>query len=94
MTRSYAGVRRYLPLLLDTIEFHASDGGEPNLEALIALKRSEGRRELTPELLPTRFVPRPWQPLVEPEPGRSIAAPTRCAHSRSSATVCAAAVST
>jgi hypothetical protein len=70
VTRSYAGVRRYLPLLLDTIEFHATDGGEPILGALIALKRSEGRRKLTPELLPTRFVPRPWQPLVEPEPGR------------------------
>jgi hypothetical protein len=54
VTRSYAGVRRYLPLLLDTIEFHATDGGEAILEALIALKRSEGRRKLTPELLPTR----------------------------------------
>jgi hypothetical protein len=63
-------VRRYLPLLLDTIEFHATDGGEPILEALTALKRTEGRRKLTPGLLPTRFVPRPWQPLVEPEPDR------------------------
>jgi len=70
VTRSYTGVRRYLPLLLDTIEFHATDGGEAILEALTALNRSEGRRKLTPELLPTRFVPRPWQPLVEPEPGR------------------------
>ena len=70
VTRSYTGVRRYLPLLLDTIEFHATDGGEAILEALSALNRSEGRRKLKPELLPTRFVPRPWQPLVEPEPGR------------------------
>ncbi len=70
VTRSYVGVRRYLPLLLDTIEFHATDGGEPTLEALTALKPTEGRRKLTPGLLPTRFVPRPWQPLVEPEPGR------------------------
>jgi hypothetical protein len=47
VTRSYTGVRRYLPLLLDTIEFHATDGGEAILEALTALNRSEGRRKLT-----------------------------------------------
>lgn len=51
-------------------EFHATDSGEPILEALTALKRNDSRRKLTPGLLPTRFVPRPWQPLVEPEPGR------------------------
>ena len=80
VTRSYPGVRRYLPLLLDTIEFHATDGGEPILEALTALKLSEGRRKLTPEVLPTRFVPRPWQRLVEPEAGRvDRAAYTMCA---------------
>jgi TnpA family transposase len=79
VTRSYTGVRRYLPLLLDTIEFHATDGGEPILEALTALKLSEGRRKLTPEVLPTRFVPRPWQGLVEPESGRvDRAAYTMC----------------
>ena len=70
VTRSYSGVRRYLPLLLDTVEFHATDGGEPMLQALIALKQADGRRKLTPEVLPTGFVPRPWQPLVEPAPGR------------------------
>jgi hypothetical protein len=80
VTRSYPGVRRYLPLLLDTIEFHATDGGEPILEALTALKLSEGRRKLTPEVLPTRFVPRSWQGLVEPEAGRvDRAAYTMCA---------------
>jgi hypothetical protein len=79
-TRSYPGVRRYLPLLLDTIEFHATDGGEPILQALIALRQTDGRRKPTPELLPTRFVPRPWQPLVEPETGRiDRAAYTMCA---------------
>lgn len=91
VTRSYAGVRRYLPLLLDTIAFDATDGGEPVLEALSALKLSEGRRKLTPEVLPTRFVPRPWQRLVEPETGRVRL--TRCARSRSCATACAAATS-
>jgi hypothetical protein len=80
VTRSYPGVRRYLPLLLDTIAFQATDGGEPILEALTALKLSERRRKLTPEVLPTRFVPRPWQALVEPEAGRvDRAAYTMCA---------------
>jgi TnpA family transposase len=80
VTRSYTGVRRYLPLLLDTIAFHATDGGEAILEALTALKLSEGRRKLTPDVLPTRFVPRPWQRLVEPETGRvDRAAYTMCA---------------
>ncbi len=80
VTRSYTGVRRYLPLLLDMIAFHATDAGEPVLEALTALKLSEGRRKLTPEVLPTRFVPRPWQRLVEPENGRvDRAAYTMCA---------------
>lgn len=41
-TRSYTGVRRYLPLLLDTIKFHATDAGEPVLEAVTALKLSAG----------------------------------------------------
>jgi hypothetical protein len=73
VTRSYPGVRRYLPLLLDTIAFHATGGSEPILEALAALKLSEGRRKLTPEVLPTRFVPRPWQRLgrARGRPGRS-----------------------
>ena len=37
VTRSYPGVRRYLPLLLDTIEFHATESGEPILDAMRAL---------------------------------------------------------
>ena len=94
VTRSYPGVRRYLPLLLDTIAFQATDGGEPILEALTALKLSEGRRKLTPEVLPTRFVPRPWQSLVEPGPAASIVRLTRCAHWRSCATPCVAATFT
>jgi hypothetical protein len=80
VTRSYSGVRRYLPLLLDTIEFHATDGGEPILQALVALKQTDGRRKLTPELLRSGFVPRPWERLVEPEAGQiDRAAYTMCA---------------
>jgi TnpA family transposase len=80
VTRSYAGVRRYLPLLLDTIVFHATDAGEPVLEAITALKVNQGRRTLTADIMPTRFVPRAWQRLVEPETGRvDRAAYTMCA---------------
>lgn len=77
-----SGLRPREPKLCSTttIAFHATDGGEPILEALAALKLSEGRRKLTPEVLPTRFVPRPWQRLVEPDSGRvDRAAYTMCA---------------
>jgi len=65
----YRGVRRYLPALLDTITFLANDAGEPILDALRALQKAAGRRTLTPELLPTAFVSRPWRTLVEPKAG-------------------------
>jgi len=65
----YRGVHRYLPALLDTITFLANDAGEPILAALTALRATTGRRVLTPEVLPTAFVSRPWRTLVEPRPG-------------------------
>jgi TnpA family transposase len=65
----YRGVRRYLPLLLETITFLANDAGEPILDALEGLQQTAGRRTLTPDLLPTDFVSRPWRALVEPRPG-------------------------
>ena len=65
----YRGVRRYLPALLETITFLANDAGEPILAALDGLRQASGQRTLTPELLPTGFVSRPWRPLVEPRPG-------------------------
>jgi TnpA family transposase len=76
----YGAVRRYLPLLLDTLDFHATDAGEPILDALDALQRTARQRRLTPQELPTELVPRHWRPLVEPEPGRiDRAAYTMCA---------------
>jgi hypothetical protein len=65
----YRGVRRYLPALLETITFLANDAGEPILAALDGLRQAAGQRSLTPELLPTEFVSRPWRALVEPRPG-------------------------
>ncbi len=75
----YRGVRRYLPVLLDTITFLANDAGEPILDALRALTGA-GRRVLTPDVLPMASVPRAWRGLVEPEPGKiDRAAYTMCA---------------
>jgi TnpA family transposase len=65
----YRGVRRYLPALLETITFLANDAGEPILAALDGLRQAAGRRTVTPELLPTGFVSRPWRALIEPRPG-------------------------
>ena len=90
----YRGVRRYLPALLDTITFLANDAGEPILDALRALQKAAGRRTLTPELLPTAFVSRPWRTLVEPKAGEiDRGAYTMCAL-ESLRERCAAATST
>jgi TnpA family transposase len=76
----YSAVRRYLPLLLDTLDLHATDAGEPILDALDALQRTARQRRLTPQELPTELIPRHWRALVEPEPGRiDRAAYTMCA---------------
>ena len=66
----YRGVRRYLPVLLETIGFLANDAGEPILDALTCWQQTIRRRTLTVDDLPTEFVSRPWRALVEPEPGR------------------------
>src|SRR5215207_9076851 len=78
---SPGAVRRYLLLLLlDTLDFYATDAGEPTLDALDPLRRTPCQRRLTPQELPTELIPRHWRPLVEPEPGRiDRAAYTMCA---------------
>jgi len=75
-------VRRYLPLLLDTLDCHATDVGEPILDALDALLRTARQRRLTPQQLPTEFIPRHWRALVEPEPARIDRAAWGCARWR------------
>lgn len=62
--------RRYLPLLLDTIDFQATDAGMPILDALEALRQIPTGRGLSRQELPTEFIPPPWRRLTEPEPGR------------------------
>ena len=75
----YRSVHRYLPLLLEAIEFQATDAGEPILDALDAL-RDRGRRRFSTGELPSAFIPPAWRRLAQPEPGRiDRAAYTMCA---------------
>ena len=71
MLSGYSTVRRFLPLLLDTIEFHSTDAGESALRALAALGAVlERRGRPRSEEVPLDLVARVWRRLVEPEPGR------------------------
>jgi hypothetical protein len=70
MLASYQTVRRFLPLLLDTLEFHSTEAGEEALQAVDALGRILHKRKFTRTDVPLELVPRGWRRLVEPEPGR------------------------
>jgi hypothetical protein len=77
---SYGTVRRFLPLLLETLEFQATDAGETIIRALEKLRATEDRHSLTPGEVEMRIVSRAWRRLVESEPGRiSRRAYTFCA---------------
>ena len=65
----YPGVRKYLPALLDTIAFMATDAGQPVLDALAAFNATWGR-SLSAEQAPLAFASGPWRSLVEPEAGQ------------------------
>jgi TnpA family transposase len=67
---SYPTVRRFLPLLLDTLEFHATDAGEEVLDALRALQCIEQQRKPSTSDVPLGIVSRSWRRLIEPETGR------------------------
>ncbi len=60
-------MRRFLPLLLDTLEFQATDAGE---QVLKALKRIEHKHTLEPDDVAMQIVSRSWRRLAEPEPGK------------------------
>ena len=71
MLSGYNTVRRFLPLLLDTIEFHSTDAGENTLRAFEALASVlEHRGKPKSEEVPVELVSRAWRRLVEPKPGR------------------------
>lgn len=60
----YTTVRRFLPALLDTMEFQGTAAGQPVLEALAYLHRIEGQRKPNLGEAPTAVVNRAWHPLV------------------------------
>ena len=73
-------MRRFVPLLLDTLEFQCTDAGAEVLEAVEALKRIEHKHQLHPGDIATGIVSRAWRRLVEPQPGQiSRRAYTFCA---------------
>jgi hypothetical protein len=67
---SYGTVRRFLPLLLDTLDFQATDVGEPVLEAIRALRDIDSKHSLSEADVPMGIVTRAWRRLVQSEPGR------------------------
>ena len=90
----YRSVHRYLPLLLETTDFQATDAGEPILDALDALG-DRGRQRFSTDELPSEFIPPAWRRLG---PARARPHRPRCVHDvrfwRRCATACAAATST
>ena len=77
---SYGTVRRFLPLLLDTLHFQATDAGEHVLEAIRALREIDSKHSLTEADVPIGIVTRAWRRLVLSEPGKvSRSAYTFCA---------------
>jgi TnpA family transposase len=71
MLGAYTTVRRFLPLLLDTVEFQCTDAGEPAMGALRALRQALAEsKPLAPGDLPLELVSRAWRRLVAPEPNK------------------------
>lgn len=66
----YGTVRRFLPLLLDTLHFQATDAGEHVLEAIQALREIDRKHSLTEADVPMGIVTRAWRRLVLSEPGK------------------------
>ncbi|MGO9974442.1 MAG: hypothetical protein ACLPZR_11665 [Solirubrobacteraceae bacterium] len=66
----YGTVRRFLPLLLDTLHFQATDAGEHVLEAIRALREIDSKHSLTGADVPMGIVTRAWRTLVLSEPGK------------------------
>ena len=67
----YSTVRRFLPLLLETLQFHATDGGQSVLAAWEFLRRIEGVAKPPLREAPLGIVAQPWRRLVVP-PDKTI----------------------
>ncbi len=62
-------VRRFLPTLLNTIEFSATEAAKPVLDALLFLKSIEGVSKPDMTKAPTAFVKKGWKRLVFDQDG-------------------------
>jgi TnpA family transposase len=60
----YSQMRRFLPLLLQTIEFRGPASSDPVLQALAFLRRREGPRQVPMEQAPLAVVSKNWHKLV------------------------------
>lgn len=60
----YSTIRRFLPLLLQTISFDAIEVGQPVLEAWEFLKGIEGQGKPTMSQAPHAVVSKPWRRFV------------------------------
>ncbi|NOR80878.1 MAG: Tn3 family transposase, partial [Methyloprofundus sp.] len=64
MVEQYGRVRRFLPHLLDKIDFKSASAGKEMLEALNYLRKLEGSRKKNLENVPLDIVPKSWERLV------------------------------
>ena len=60
----YSQMRRFLPMLLETIEFRGPASSNSILQALAFLRRREGKREMPMEQAPLVVVTKNWHKLV------------------------------
>ncbi len=60
----YSTLRRFLPMLLQTLHFEATRAGQPVLKALEFLKEIEGSSRPNMSEAPTEWLNRPWRRLV------------------------------
>ena len=64
LSSRYSTIRRFLPLLLQTISFRAAEGGQPVLEAWDFLKSIEGQKKPAMSQAPRAVVSRSWRSCV------------------------------
>ena len=67
LVNHYSQMRRFLPMLLERVDFRGSAAAEPVLKALAFLRRREGKQEVPMEKAPREVITKNWQKLVLPE---------------------------
>ena len=64
LVHHYSQMRRFLPTLLQTIEFDGTSAAQPVLEALAFLKRREGKPDISMDEAPQSVICANWRKLV------------------------------